>query len=202
MKDALNYQERRLGFFKKLTRRLLHLYRSFASYLVKELRDLGASTNYLGYPFDIAQDKGNEFTSKWSYRELMDAVELRAQEYGMKALGVVEYNTSHICAYDDVEEKRHPRGVIGCPEGHKLRSDLNGALNILKKAADVTVSTVKKPSSFIVNHNLVAPAKGCNPRGLGETSPFRGWEEVSFLWQAIGREVDVFSDILFSEVNY
>jgi len=48
--------------FKKLTRRLLHLCRNFASHLVKELHDLGVSTIYLGYPFNIAQDKGNEFT--------------------------------------------------------------------------------------------------------------------------------------------
>ena len=111
----------------------------------------------------------------------MDVIESKAQEYGMKAFEVVEYNTSKYCAYHDVEVARNPRGVISCPKGHKLRSDLNGALNILKKAANVTVSMVKKPPSFIVDHNLVAPAKGCNPRGLGEPSPFRaGRRSVSF----------------------
>ena len=57
----LSREKRRL--FKKLTRRILHLYRSFASHLVKELHDLGVSTIYSGYPFNIAQDKGNKFTS-------------------------------------------------------------------------------------------------------------------------------------------
>jgi len=157
--EALSREKRRL--FKKLTRRLLHLYRSFASHLLKQLHELGVSTIYLGYPFNIAQDKGNKFTSNlWSYRELMDAIELKAQEYGMKAFEVVEYNTSKYCAYHDVEVKRGPRGVISCPKGHKLHSDLNGALNILKKAANATVSTVKKPLSFIVDHNGVAPVKG------------------------------------------
>jgi len=42
---------------------------------------------------------------------------------------------------------------------HKLRSDLNGALNILKKA-NAAVSTVRKPLSFLVDYNLVAPVKG------------------------------------------
>jgi len=148
----------------KLTRRLLHLYRNFASHLVKELHEQGASTIYLGYPFNIARDKGNKFTvNMWSYRKLMDAIELKAQEYGMKVFEVVEYNTSRYCAYHGVEVERRPRGVVSCPAGHRMHSDLNGALNILKKAANVMVSTVKRPLSFIVDHNRVAPVKGCNP---------------------------------------
>jgi len=152
-------EKRRL--FKKLTRRLLHLYRSFASHLVKELHELGASVIYLGYPFNIAQDKGNKFTvNMWSYRKLMDIIELKAQEYGMKVFEVVEYNTSKYCAYHGVEVERRPRGVVSCPAGHRLYSDLNGALNILKKAANIMVSTVKRALSFIVDHNRVAPVKG------------------------------------------
>jgi len=170
--EELDREKRRL--FKKLTRRLLHLYRNFASHSVKALHELGVSAICLGYPFSIAQDKGNKFTSNlWSYRELMDVVELKAQEYGMKVFEVVEYNTSKYCAYHGVEVTRNPRGVISCPKGHKLHSDLNGALNILKKAVNATVSTVNSPLSFIVNHNTVAPVKGCNPRDLGEPSPFR-----------------------------
>jgi putative transposase len=159
--EELNREKRRL--FKKLTRRLLHLYRNLASHLLKRLHDQGVSTIYLGYPYNIAQDKGSKFTSNlWSYRKLINAIELKAQEYGMKVYEVVEYNTSRFCAYHDVEVKRHPRGVVSCPKGHKLHSDLNGALNILKKVVGVVVSTVKKPLSFLVLHNGVAPVKGCN----------------------------------------
>jgi len=159
--EELNREKRRL--FKKLTRRLLHLYRTLASHMVKTLHDQGVSTIYLGYPFNIAQDKGNKFTvNLWSYREFMNAIELKAQEYGMKVYEVVEYNTSKYCAYHDVQVSRNPRGVVICPKGHKLHSDLNGALNILKKAVGITISTVKKPLSFLVLHNGVAPVKGCN----------------------------------------
>ena len=159
--EELNREKRRL--FKKLTRRLLHLYRTLASHMVKTLHDQGVSTIYLGYPFNIAQDKGNKFTvNLWSYRELMNIIELKAQEYGMKAYEIVEYNTSRYCAYHDVEVSRRPRGVVSCPRGHKLHSDLNGALNILKKAVGIVISTVKKPLSFLVLHNGVAPVKGCN----------------------------------------
>jgi len=155
----LNREGRRL--FKKLSRRLLHLYRNFASHLMRELHERGVSTIYLGYPFNIAQDKGNKFTvNLWSYRELMNIIELKAQEYGIRVFEVVEYNTSKYCAYHDVEVTRDPRGVVNCPKGHKLHSDLNGALNILKKATGIVISAIKKPLSFVVDHNRVAPIKG------------------------------------------
>ena len=155
----LNREKRRL--FKKLIRRLLHLYRNFASHLLRELHELGVSTIYLGYPFNIAQQRGNKFTvNMWSYRKLMEVIELKAQEYGMRVFEVIEYNTSRICAYHGVEVERDPRGVVNCPKGHRLHSDLNGALNILKKATGIVVSRVRKPLSFIVDHNRVAPVKG------------------------------------------
>jgi len=155
----LNRERRRL--FKKLTKRLLHLYRNFASHLMRELHERGVSTIYLGYPLNIAQQKGNKFTvNLWSYRELMNIIELKAQEYGIHVFEVIEYNTSKYCAYHGVEVERGPRGVVNCPLGHKLHSDLNGALNILKKATGMTISAIKRPLSFIVDHNRVAPING------------------------------------------
>jgi len=155
----LNRERRRL--FKKLTKRLLHLYRNFASHLLKTLHERGVSIIYLGYPLNIAQQRGNKFTvNLWSYRELMNIIELKAQEYGMRVFEVIEYNTSRICAYHGVRVERGPRGVVNCPKGHKLHSDLNGALNILKKATGIVISAIKKPLSFIVDHNRVAPVKG------------------------------------------
>jgi putative transposase len=60
----------------------------------------------------------------------------------MNVFEVVEYNTSKYCAYHR-EVSRYPRGVVNCPRGHRLHSDLNGALNILKKATNMVVSTIK-----------------------------------------------------------
>jgi len=157
--EELNREVRRLH--GRLRRRLLHLYRNLASHLLKQLHELGVSTIYLGYPFNIAQDKGNKFTvNMWSYRKLMEAIELKAQEYGIKVFIVIEYNTSKYCAYHNVEVKRQPRGVVHCPKGHKLHSDLNGALNIMKRAIGQIPPVIKKPLSFIVEHNKVAPIKG------------------------------------------
>jgi putative transposase len=157
--EELNREVRRLH--GRLRRRLLHLYRNLASHLVKTLHELGVSTIYLGYPFNIAQQKGNKFTvNMWTYRKLMEAIELKAQEYGMKVFIVIEYNTSRYCAYHGVEVKRQPRGIVSCPKGHKLHSDLNGALNIMKRAIGQIPLVIKKPLSFIVEHNRVAPVKG------------------------------------------
>ncbi len=171
--EELNHEMRRLH--GKLRRRLLHLYRNFASHLLKQLHELGVSTIYLGYPFNIVQDKGSKFTvNMWSYRKLMEAIELKAQEYGIKVFEVVEYNTSKYCAYHNVEVKRQPRGVAHCPKGHKLHSDLNGALNIMKKAVGSIPLAIKKPLSFIVNHNKVAPVKGeVTPETSGNPHPLR-----------------------------
>jgi len=81
--DELNHEVRRL--YGKLMRRLLHLYRNFAKHLIEQLHELGVSTIYLGYPFNIAQQKGNKFTSNlWSYRKLMETIELKAQETALR----------------------------------------------------------------------------------------------------------------------
>ncbi len=58
-----------------------------------------------------------------------------------------------------------------CPFGHKLHSDLNGALNIMKRAIGKIPQTIKKPLSFIVGHNRVAPVKGeVTPKTSGKTA--------------------------------
>jgi transposase len=167
----LNHEMRRL--FGKLARRLLHLCRNFAKHLIEQLHELGVSTIYLGYPFNIAQERGNKFTvNMWAYRKLMEAIELKAQEYGIRVFEVVEYNTSKYCAYHNVEVKRHPRGVVHCPFGHKLHSDLNGALNIMKNATGKIPLIIKKPLSFIIDHNKIAPTKGeVTPETSGNPRP-------------------------------
>jgi len=165
--EELNHEMRRLH--GKLARRLLHLYRNFASHLLMQLHELGVSTIHLGYPLNIVQDKGSKFTvNMWSYRKLMEAIELKAQEYGIRVFEVVEYNTSKYCAYHNVEVKRKPRGVAHCPKGHKLHSDLNGALNIMRRAIGKIPLVIKKPLSFIIDHNKVAPVKrGVTPETSG-----------------------------------
>jgi len=110
----LNRRKRRL--FRKLARRMAHLYWNLANHLVRGLWELGVSRIYLGYPHDIAQDRGNKLTSNmWRYRELMDAIELKAQEYGIRVYEVVEYSTSTHCAVHGTKVARGPRGCGHLP---------------------------------------------------------------------------------------
>jgi len=103
---------------------------------------------------------------------------LKAQEYGIRVFIVIEYNTSRYCAYHGVKVKRQPRGVVHCPFGHKLHSDLNGALNIMRKATGKTPQIIKKPLSFIVDHNKVTPTKReLTPETSGNHA-LKGGEEV------------------------
>ncbi|MFP3263848.1 MAG: transposase [Nitrososphaeria archaeon] len=155
----LSRKKRRL--FRKLVRRMAHLYWNLANHLVRGLWELGVSKIYLGYPHDIARDRGNKLTvNLWTYRKLMDAIELKAQEYGIRVYEVLEYNTSNHCAVHGAKVTRGPRGVVTCPLGHRLHSDLNGALNILRRGAGSIPAAVGRPLSFLVDHSGVAPVKG------------------------------------------
>ena len=155
----LNRRRRRL--FRKLVRRMAHLYWNLANHMVRGLWELGVSKIYLGYPRDIVRERGNKLTTNmWRYRELMDAIELKAQEYGIRVYEVLEYNTSNRCAVHGTKVARGPRGVVTCPLGHRLHSDLNGALNILKRGAGAIPATLRRPLSFLVDHSGVAPVKG------------------------------------------
>jgi putative transposase len=89
----------------------------------------------------------------------MRAIELKAQEYGIRVYEVVEHNTSNHCAVHDAEVTRGPRGVVTCPLGHRLHSDLNGALNILKRGVGAIPTTLKGPLSFLVDHSGIASVK-------------------------------------------
>jgi putative transposase len=152
---------RRRRLFRKLVGRMAHLYWNLANHLLRGLWELGVSRIYIGYPFNIAQERGNKLTSNlWTYRKLMDVIELKAQEYGIRVYEVEEHNTSNHCAVHGTKVARGPRGVVTCPLGHRLHSDLNGALNILRRGAGSIPAIVNKPLSFLVDHCGVAPVKG------------------------------------------
>ncbi|PMP95795.1 MAG: hypothetical protein C0167_02820, partial [Nitrososphaera sp.] len=146
---------------RKWTARRLHLYRNLASHLIHELWERGVSTIYVGYPHEIAQERGNKYSVNiWAYRELVERIEAKAREYGISVYEVFERGTSSHCAYHGAKVSRNPRGVVTCPVGdHRLHSDLNGALNMLRRGSGVLVQGKGnlKPLSFIVDHNGVVP---------------------------------------------
>ncbi|QKR00832.1 hypothetical protein GWK48_10960 [Metallosphaera tengchongensis] len=61
------------------------------------------------------------------------------------------------------------RGAVNCPLGHKLHSDVNGALNMMKLGIKKVINILKKSLSFLVTPNGVIAIKGSNTLDLGGT---------------------------------
>jgi putative transposase len=109
-------------------------FKNLASHLVKNLKQLGVNEIYVGYPHNIAKDRPTESNVNfWSYRKLMTRIALTAENYGIAIYAVDESNTSQYCACHGIKGQRSPRGLLHCPMGHIIHSDINAALNILKK---------------------------------------------------------------------
>jgi len=119
--DELSGEKRRL--FSELMSSLLHLYRNFASYMVKTLQQVDVSTIYLGYPFNIASDEDNEFTpNSCSCRRPMQVVESKTQEYSVRAFEVVDYKASRYRDFNGAKANRRSIGASNYPFAHILRS--------------------------------------------------------------------------------
>jgi len=119
--DELSGEKRRL--FSELMSSLLHLYRNFASYMVKTLQQVDVSTIYLGYPFNIASDEDNEFTpNSCSCRRPMQVVESKTQEYSVRAFEVVDYKASRCRDFHGARANRGSIGSINYHLAHILRS--------------------------------------------------------------------------------
>jgi len=153
------FHRRYLRALFKSSERLRHLYRTAVRFLAKELHERSVKNVYLGYPYMITQDNGNEYnTNIWWFRKLTQWLHDVLKEYGIELLIVFEDNTSRECSICHVihEGARVHRGLYVCSiSGKKINADLNAATNIAYRVDYVV--TVKKIKSFIVTHNGVKP---------------------------------------------
>jgi putative transposase len=157
--DRDYWLEKRKKYYYKRRKRVDEAYKNLSSHLVKTLKQLGIVEIYVGYPHNIAKDKPTENNvSFWSYWKLMTRIALTAENYGIAVYAVNENNTSQYCAYHGIKGQRSPRGLLHCPMGHIIHSDINAALNILKKAGG-KLPTTFKTQSFIVTPRRVRPVK-------------------------------------------
>ena len=115
---------------------------------------------FVGYPRNIAQEKpGKGNTNMWSYRELIARMAVTLENHGIAAFAVPEDGTSRVCARHGCEVVRKPRGLVKCPHGHVMHSDLNAALNILLRGASALGLTVKVPERVKVHSFIPTPSK-------------------------------------------
>jgi len=105
--------------------------------IIEWLYEAGVSTIYVGYPKNIAQQKGNfNVSNVWSYGYVMKRLNEVAEEYGIAVIEVDESYTSSTCpTHGDSCGKRIVRGLFKCFRSNKaFNADVIGAFNILKRA--------------------------------------------------------------------
>ncbi|WP_238376075.1 transposase [Vulcanisaeta sp. EB80] len=144
----------------KRRERLRHYYRTAIRFLAKTLWQMGIDEVFIGYPYMVSQDNGNEFnTNIWWFNKITRWLGEVLQEYGIKINVVNEYGTSKQCSICNMEHEngRVKRGLYICElTGIKINADINAARNIAKKAGYKT-PTPKKILSYIVTTNGVKP---------------------------------------------
>jgi putative transposase len=140
--------------------RLRHYYRTAIRFLAKEIHKMGVDEVFVGYPYMVSQDDGNEYnTNVWWFAKIIKWLGEVLQEYGIKLHVVNEHGTSRQCSICDVEHEngRVMRGLYICPvTGIRINADLNAARNIAKKAGYETPIPTKI-LSYIITTNGVKP---------------------------------------------
>jgi putative transposase len=140
--------------------RLRHYYRTAIRFLAKTLHGMGVNEVFIGYPYLVSQDDGNEYnTNIWWFNKIIKWLKDVLQEYGIKLHVVNEYGTSRQCSICSMEHEngRVKRGLYICEStGIKINADLNAARNIAKRVGyEAPMPT--KILSYIITTNGVKP---------------------------------------------
>jgi len=140
--------------------RLRHYYRTAIRFLAKTLWQMGIDEVFIGYPYLVGQDNGNEYnTNVWWFNKIINWLGDVLEEYGIKLNIVNEYGTSKQCSICSMkhENGRVKRGLYVCElTGIKINADLNAARNIAKRVG-YEVPIPKKILTYIVTTNGVKP---------------------------------------------
>jgi len=158
--DRAVLKEMRRRLYGKRRRRREQIFANSAAHLVRLCLELGVAALLLGYPRGVAQDKpGKGNSNMWSYRRLERRIAVAAENHGIPAFEIPEDGTSKKCARHECEVVRGPRGLVRCPHGHVMHSDLNAAMNILKRGGG-RVPTRVRVLSFIPTASKVIAVNG------------------------------------------
>jgi len=140
--------------------RLRHYYRTAIRFLAKTLWQMGIDEVFIGYPYMVSQDDGNEYNVNiWWFNKVINWLGEVLQEYGIKLNVVNEYGTSRQCSICNTnhENGRVKRGLYVCElTGIKINADLNAARNIARRVGYNT-PIPRKILSYIVTTNGVKP---------------------------------------------
>jgi len=144
----------------KQRERLRHYYRTAIRFLAKTLHEIGVNEVFVGYPYLVNQNNGNEYNANvWWFNKIIKWLSEVLQEYGIKLNVVNEYGTSKQCSICNTEHEkgRVKRGLYVCElTGIKINADINAARNIAKKVGYETPMP-RKILSYIVTTNGIKP---------------------------------------------
>ena len=161
----------------KRDERLRHLYITAIRFLADKLYDRGVRKLYIGYPYMLSQNNGNEYnTNIWWFREIVLWIVDVFREYGIEVELVPEDYTSRECSICGIKHKngRIYRGLYECKKtGKKINADINAALNIARRLGYM-VRIARKIESYSVMHNGVKPLiplQGANTRDPSIETP-------------------------------
>ena len=164
--DRAVLKEVRRRLYEKMRRRREQIFANAAAHLIKMCEELGVAVLLLGYPRGIAQDRpGKGNSNMWSYRRLEQRVAVTAENRGIPVFKVPEDGTSKVCARHGCEVQRGPRGLVRCPHGHTMHSDINAAMNILARGGGKVPTRVRVLSFVPTPSKVVAvnEKKSSNP---------------------------------------
>ena len=139
------------------------MFANAAAHLAGMCKELGVSAVFIGGLCGIAHDKpGKGNTSVWSYRKQKMRLATTLENHGIAAFEIPEDNTSKTCARHGCEVERGPRGLVRCPHGHVMHSDVNAAMNILKRGGGKVPMRVRV-LSFVPTASGVIAVKSSSP---------------------------------------
>ncbi len=144
--DRAVLRERRRWLFDRQRRRREQIFANLAAHLARKCSELNVGVVFLGYPRDIAHEKpGKGNVNMWSYRRLVERLAVALENDGVAVFAVPEDGTSKVCARHGCRVERMPRGLVKCEKGHTTHADLNAALNILKRGAQLLECEAELP---------------------------------------------------------
>ena len=136
--------------------RLRHYYRTAIRFLVRAMHEMGIDEVFIGYPYLVSQDNGNEYNVNiWWFNKIINWLKDVLEEYGIRLHVINEYGTSKQCSICNAnhENGRVKRGLYICElTGIKINADLNAARNIAKRVGYET-PLPKKILSYIITTN-------------------------------------------------
>lgn len=94
----------------------------------------------------------------WSYWKLITRMAVTLGNCGVALFAVPEDETSQLCALHGCRAERVQRGLVKCPHGHVAHADVNAALNILKRGAQLLGCEAELPERVRVLSFIPTPS--------------------------------------------